>query len=89
MSEWVWRIMNIVVWVAVALAFYFSNNMTTGDSIAKVSERISIAEVKVQQETAGYRVLQEELARRMERMEVKIDNLSLRIDNAQRHGGTR
>lgn len=87
MSDSFWKVLQLVAWACVVLTFYYSNNAATGDSIAKLSERMSVNEAVVQNETAGYRVLQTELAHRMERMEVKIDGLSGRIDRMNERTG--
>lgn len=80
MSDWPWKTFQLIAWVAVALAFYFNTNVQSQEATANLSERIAVAEVRVLQETAGYRTMQEELARRIERLDNKIDNVIVRLD---------
>lgn len=68
MSELLWKWLNLAGWLLAATAWFFSD---TG----AMKERIAIAETKIEQETAGYRVIQAELGRRLERLEEKLDRL--------------
>lgn len=68
MHEWMWRMLNVMAWLITAVAFYFGN-------ASILRERVAVAETKIEQETAGYRILQNELGRRLERLETKMDTL--------------
>ena len=64
----IWKAINVAAWLLAAVAWYFSD-------ASMLRERIAIAETKIEQETIGYRLLQEEFGRRLERQEEKLDRL--------------
>jgi hypothetical protein len=59
---------NIIAWIVVALAFYFGGQ-------SNLTERLAVAETKIQQELIGYQVIQSSLGARLERIEKKVDCL--------------
>ncbi len=69
------KVGNIMAWVVVALAFYFTGQTDTIADVYKVNERVSILEQKLQQESAGYAVLQSAIGIRLDRIERKVDCL--------------
>ena len=62
------KVGNILAWLLGCLVYYFSN---TG----ALSERIAIAETKLQQEMTGYSIMQSATGQRLERIEKKMDCL--------------
>lgn len=68
MSEQTWKWINLGAWLLAASAYFFTDS-------SGLKQRLAIAETKIEQETQGYRIVQAELAKRMDRLEEKIDRL--------------
>jgi len=73
--ETFWKSTQILAWIIAAMAWYFSDT-------TELKQRVAVAETRIEQETLGYRVVQNELSRRLERLEDKLDRaLDLRRSN--------
>ena len=66
---------NIAAWLLAIVAFYFSGQATTASDVSALSERLSIAETKIEQEMLGYQLLQSSIGTRLDRIERKVDCL--------------
>lgn len=69
------KIGNLVAWLVVGLAFYFTSQTDTTAEVYKVNERVSILEQQMRQEVLGYNVLQGAIGQRLDRIERKVDCL--------------
>lgn len=70
MNEKIWKGLNLLAWLLAALAWWVQDT-------AALKERVAVAETRIEQETQGYRIIQVELGRRLERVEDKLDRLLL------------
>jgi len=73
--EALFKVCNIIAWLVVGLAFYFSGQADTSTDINKVNERVSVLEQKIQNELIGYQVMQASIGLRLDRIEHKVDCL--------------
>jgi len=73
--EALFKVCNIIAWLAVGLAFYFNGQADTSTDINKVNERVSVLEQKIQNELIGYQVMQASIGLRLDRIEHKVDCL--------------
>ena len=68
--------LQVGAWIVFALVFYFNGNTDVASKMAALDTRIAVSETKVEQETKGYFIIQTEIAKRLETLEIKIDRLT-------------
>lgn len=69
----IFKIGNIAAWIITMVVFYFMTQTGNVLDVAKVNERVSVLEQKLQQELVGYQVLQASIGIRLDRIERKMD----------------
>lgn len=74
------KIGNIVGWVVMILVFYFGGQASDANDLNAIQQRVSILEVKLQQESINFQTLSNSINLRLESLERKLDKFDRKFD---------